>query len=320
MSAARTIAHAAAGLLAAVVTLHAQVEPKPASRPTVSFSASHAALLANLHATAASDAAASDAAATTGDETPRSRLEAFIVTWQATHATEPRLLAIRCRLATMLLTAFEASGAEQQFRVVLERAPKAQRELRGRALYGLAQARELRGDFAGARRALRRTIEEARDLRRYRRFAEIALRRLDRGPLRVGTPAPALGPRRDIEDKPRQLADYAGRFALIVFATLSDDRARAELRSLFNAAREAGMELDSQVLIFATDAETSAITTVLANEQWDIPVILCDREFLDADALSYGVRQLPATYLIGADGSLLARGPTPRGLRSAVQR
>lgn len=238
-------------------------------------------------------------------------LREFVAAYAAKHATSTPVGLARCRLGSELLTAFDPSGARAAFEDAIDHAPADAIDIRGRALYGVAQAHELAGDLRLARGALDRAVDEVRGTR-YARFARLARLRLDRErAIAIGVPLPEFGPRLDLAGKSRQLADLAGMPGLVAFVSLADDDGLEEFGELLEVFERAGLDAE-QVLVFAFDTDDRAARATAEREEWRASVITCDREFLDDAALLYAVRALPACYLIGPDGALLAREPTAR--------
>ncbi len=300
-------------LAAAALTPITPAQEKPKSRPTTEptdIKADYRKLTQRLAAPQELRRRGQDAATC---------LREFCRRFEKTHPDAPELLRARSRLGSVLLNEFEPRAARTAFEAVYRKASRTDVDLIGRSLYGIAQAAELAGDRVTATRFLRRTIEEAR-ASRYARFAEIARSRIDGTSLpRVGSPAPSFGPRLDLDGKPRKSANLDRRTAFVVFCDGADPAERAELRRVLDAARSSGLD-NEQIVVFALSNDRQALTRAVRDEQWSMPVLPCAGEFLDQDVLRFGVQELPATFLIGANGSLLARDLTARRLREVLTR
>ncbi len=235
-------------------------------------------------------------------------LDAFLRAHGATHAAALPVLEARARRGSLHLIAFEPSRAEADFREVLARAPTAAIELRGHALCGLAECAELRGDQPAA---LEFWLRAERDLAgtRWSDIARIATERLQLRPrprCRAGDPLPELAPVLDVKRTAHRVADLRGKPAMLLFVSAVDADAQTRLDRSVRAARTAGLG-DEQMIAFMIDAQGRDLETLARSRGWRMPIVPSSDGFVGEALLAFEVRGVPATILVGPDGTILAR-------------
>lgn len=233
----------------------------------------------------------------------------------------PAVLAARCRLGSLQLTAFEPTRAKTQFRRALAAAPGTAIGIRGHALCGLAECAELGGDVDTA---LELWTEAANDLAGtpWSDVARVSRKRLISKPLerlRAGQKIPEPGPLLDTGQSARRITDLRGKLALLVFVSAADESGLERTEQVVVAARGAGLR-DDQMLVFAIEVPGASIDTRAAALGWRMPLIASPDGFLGPAFLQFQVRGVPSTLLVGPDGTLLARDLPPARLREVLQR
>ncbi len=231
---------------------------------------------------------------------------------------EDAALRARLLLAGEQLRRLAAEPARAEFERVLAAAPPTARDLRARALYGVAQAAQLGGRRGRCLAALRALEKQFRDLR-YARLASAARQRLESSvEVRVGHRAPAFGPVRDLTGRLHATATRRGQSTLILFVAPDDPPGVQRAARLSDAWRRGGQTADS-VVWFALDPNLERIRAMVKQLQLASPVVACTDAYLSAAVLVFGVQALPDSYLIGPDGTLLSRSPRPRELAVAAR-
>jgi len=232
---------------------------------------------------------------------------------------EPSVLRARLRLGSLYLDAFDADSALVHFASVRELSPADDHDLRGRALYGLAQAQELRGDRASARQYLERVIEELPGTR-YADCARIAQNRLERnGALQTGQPLPPLQGGNDTANKAVQPSHLRGSPILIVAIAPAHRPSIDRLIALQSAWLDAGLPATS-LIVYAVDADAASLRELARTHDLRCPLIATEDGFLHPDLLALGVAGVPTSFLIAADQSLLLRDPPPDRLRTLLSK
>jgi hypothetical protein len=240
---------------------------------------------------------------------PRRLLEVFVQRFES--EPDARVLQARCWLGTLLLHALEPLAAKKQFEIVSERATAKDADLRARSLYGLAQSCELLGEEVATRGHLERVQREFRGTR-YADWAAVARQRLDPGrvALRAGAHAPAVAPMLDLNAKSRDLRRLQGGPVMVVFWSVEHEASLATLKQWLQLWRRAGFT-DDRFLVYALGAGADRLRERVRQAALDVPVIPCGDQFLEPVVMQFGVRALPAGFLLGADGVVLARDPSP---------
>ena len=76
----------------------------------------------------------------------------------------------------------------------------------------------------------------------------------------------------------------------------------------------------NRTVLFVAHAADDSLRKLVDEHRWNMPVIACERDFLDPAIMAFGVTELPSLILIGPDGTALARNPSPRRLGEALQK
>ena len=66
----------------------------------------------------------------------------------------------------------------------------------------------------------------------------------------------------------------------------------------------------THLITFALDADAQRLAATVRERRIEATVVPCAREAIEPVVLDYGVTALPAVYLIGAEGTLVARNPS----------
>ncbi|MCC6670474.1 MAG: hypothetical protein IT458_05390 [Planctomycetes bacterium] len=230
----------------------------------------------------------------------------------AAPATHPVLLQARLRLAALDLQRGRADLAGKTFAQVAEAAPQALADVRGRALYGLAQARIVEGDDAAARAVLRRIAQEQAGTR-YGDLARVALRQLT-----DGAPAPRAGQRLpelrrpliDLQGRTHDLARTRGQPLLLVFYSPESEESLAALRR-WREALDAGAQGRTTVLAIGVHADRAWVQRSAEEAAWQRPVVAATGEYLEEIVLALGVHAVPTTWVVAPDQTLMARNLPP---------
>lgn len=218
------------------------------------------------------------------------------------------VLKARLRLGRLLLVSFACTEATQELQRVVDlaQAPR-YRDLRGRALYGIAQAQEMLRQGEACRAILKQLQDEFEDTR-YGRIAAIAARRLENasGRARNGVAAPAFGPLLDLDG--RLVSDGALRLkpALLLFWSPDVDSSVKRVERLVRTWRQGGGD-PQQVVALAVHPDRKRVAAVAKKANWAVSVVSCGSDFLDPVVLAYGVDGVPTTFVVGPDGTLLGR-------------
>jgi hypothetical protein len=237
---------------------------------------------------------------------------------------DPLVLKTRSQLATLALHASRPRLAELHFREVVERSGDDQPDLRGRALYGLAQAHELLDESATAERYARRLLAEHEGTR-YADYARILLGRLERERAldapRTGQPAPRFEPVLDLLGRAWTLEALLARdrrAVLMVFWRPDSAESIRRLAQLAEIWARAG-HTETHCLAFALERDKAAVEDSVRKHGLTMPVVHCDAQFSHPVAARYGVGAVPSDYLIGPGGVVLARNAPLRRLQKILE-
>lgn len=217
------------------------------------------------------------------------------------------VLRVRIRLAVNLLHDFQAEAAQSEFDTVLAEAPRTDRDMRGRALYGKAQAQELAGDVVAARATLDQLIRLHAG-ERYERFARAAAKRLEDQDTAVAkSVAPELSDAPpDLRGRTHRLAALSDTPVMLVFWSPENQASITRLRSACAAWRR-GMGDDAPIITFALHDTREQIEAAVAREKFEVPVIPCIDEFVHPIASAYRVTKVPTVVVLGTGRRLLGR-------------
>jgi hypothetical protein len=229
--------------------------------------------------------------------------------WLQANPTSPRApatLGIRLRLGSLLLEDLQGKNAVAEFSAVRAAAPPADHDLRGRALYGVAQGQELLGETAAAKTTLQQVIEELAGTR-YADFARVALNRIDSAAVvAVGKHLPPIGLGTDIHGRRIEPRDLAGKPLLLVFFAPDHVASCRELDRLATAWTDGGMT-EASLVAYAQGSDTTALLDLARQQHWRFPILPAPEGFLQPDWLALAVTGVPSMFLVARDGTLLAR-------------
>jgi hypothetical protein len=264
------------------------------------------------------------------DEARTRKIDRFLV---GRAADDSDTLKARLLRASDRLRGFSLRLAAEEFRRVLAAVPRRERDLAARALYGIAQCEELLGRIKPCTDALQRLKREFRDLR-HARFAEASLRRLQsRDALAVGRPAPVFTVS-DVTGRSHSSSAVLGRPMLIVFFAPNDAESVVRVSRLLQAFCTKGGRVEDAML-FAIERDVARLRSFAKNPDQrskqpgknrsdDQPglgqstLVPCSGAFLDPVLVQFRVQALPDSFLVGPDGTLLLRSPTPAAVRRAL--
>lgn len=117
-----------------------------------------------------------------------------------------------------------------------------------------------------------------------------------------GEAAPALE-LKDLEGRPQSLAAHRGKVVLVNFWATWCEPCRREMPSIQRLrARLAGKRF--AVMAVNTDEPESRVRQFLTQTQLDLPVVMDPNKTVTRE---WGVRMLPVTFIIGADGRIRYR-------------
>lgn len=308
MTAWRRLAWLAARCLAALACAGTALAQDPGARgrgePAPDAQAELDRLVATWRATGAAASARTD------------DLRAFVRRHAEREPAHASVLRARIDLGGLLLASLRLAEARVEFEAVATHAPRGAIDMRAHALFGISQATELLGDAAAARVLLDRLIDEFAGTR-YADLARIARTRLESPRPVAGEPAPDFGARLDTSGKARSLVALRGRAAVLVFWAPADAEGAEHARAWCATARAAGMPTE-QILAFALGPEPPPP----AGEPRHLPatVVAASAGFLDDAVMRYRVASVPQCFVLGADGVVVARDPTPTRLAELLAR
>ncbi|MBK8976747.1 MAG: hypothetical protein IPM29_12580 [Planctomycetes bacterium] len=222
------------------------------------------------------------------------------------------LLEARCRLARLRLACLEPRRAQELYAQVLREAPTAEVDLRGRAAHGIALALELLELRDEAARAHERVIQQFVGTR-YADWSRVAKARLTDGAggrAEIGRALPEFGPRQDETGAAQTLQERRGAPALVVVFSADDPSAGARVRTIQLAATASAIP-DRQLVAIVLHAGARRIAELRAELGLRGTLIPSGDETLDPALLRYGITATPTWFLVGPDGTLLARNPPP---------
>lgn len=240
------------------------------------------------------------------------------------HEDHALVLKARLRLGRLLLVSFASTEAIRELQKVVDlaRSPK-HRDLRGRALYGIAQAQEMLRQGEACRATLEQLQRDFEDTR-YGRIAAIASRRLrdPSGQARNGVPSPAFGPLLDLDGRLVGLNTLKLKPALLMFWSPDVTSSIQQVERLARTWQQNGGD-PRQVLAFAVHADRSRVAAIAKTAPWSklsLSVVPCGSDFLDPMVLAYGVDGVPTTFLLGPDGTLLGRNQGAQEIARVLKR
>ncbi len=194
-------------------------------------------------------------------------------------------------------------------------------EIEGRALYGKGRSLEAADGkelLVAARKAYSETIRR-RPHSRYARFAAIADERLKRSPtLALGRAMPALTFGPDELHGPVQREDLAKRAHLLVFWSSDDAASLRAGRELARIWSRSGQPEAQCVLMGMGSNAAEKMRTAAPSRAFR--AIAVEDGFRSENAAILGLTRTPSSFLVGADGKLLARDLSPARLRRLLSR
>ncbi|MEE9128171.1 MAG: hypothetical protein V3U11_13625 [Planctomycetota bacterium] len=235
-------------------------------------------------------------------------------------AAHPLLLKVRLRLGRSLLVSFRSTDAILELQQVSDLAKQPEhRDLRGRALYGLAQAQQMLGQVQASRTTLKQLQEEFEDTR-YGRLATV-LERLHAPAKRArnGSPAPAFGPLLDLRGRSVSHTSLRLKPALLLFWSPDIPDSIKRVERLASAWQGAGGD-SRQIVAFAVHPDRARVWAAVKQHKWSVSVVPCGSDFLDPVVLAFGVDGVPTTFLLGPDGMLLGRDQGAREIAELLSR
>ena len=250
-------------------------------------------------------------------EALRARLESVLATVPDAAESTPLGQQARIRLGEIELHKGAYAAAERHFSLVQRHAPQADNlaaaDLYGSSLYGLALARELLGNIQEARTLYEKLSSEQAGTR-YFDWAKNALARLanaERGG-QAGRRAPPIASRLDVDGKPRQLGRTVDAPVLLVFwspQSVASVERLAALAKVWCAA-----EAKERLFAIAAQGDVEQVLTIKKNLGLEVPFLTCPGRFVDPLLLDYSVVAIPDAVLVGKDGIVIARDPSPSRL------
>lgn len=135
--------------------------------------------------------------------------------------------------------------------------------------------------------------------------------------LEVGDTAPPLQAQ-TIDGKPFDLEDHRGKYVLLDFWATWCKPCIAEFPRLKEAYEAAGQDARFVMISLSLDADIEAPRRFLAEEKLPWHQVYLGEE--NRVSKAYGLSSIPATFLIGPDGKILARGIRGEQVKKAVVR
>jgi hypothetical protein len=248
-------------------------------------------------------------------------LRAFLHRHRRQHAAAHTLvLKVRLRLGRSLLVSFSSSDALPELQQVSDFAKKPEhRDLRGRALYGIAQAQQMLGQVQASRTTCKLLQEEFEDTRYGRLAAALRHLREPNRRARNGSAAPAFGPLLDLRGRSVSHTSLRLKPALLLFWSPDVPDSLKQVDLLASTWRDAGGD-SRQVIAFAVHPDRARVFATAKQHDWSASVIPCGSDFLDPVVLAYGVDGVPTTFLLGPDGMLLGRDQGRREIAELLGR
>jgi hypothetical protein len=207
-----------------------------------------------------------------------------------------------CHLGGLHLRELDGPTAEDAFGHALRLTSDDERDIFGRAIYGLAQAQEIQGRRADAIASLRR-IDAGFEGTRYYRYARVALRRLSSAPP-IPEPGDALPPLR-LGNDVRTSAAAPKRDApwLLVFFH-ADHPSTVDIVERLQQAWDPDVRL---MIAIDLSGRRERCAEIARDHNWVCHTICADDGFLHHDALQLAISTTPSWFVVDRQGRLLAR-------------
>ena len=203
-------------------------------------------------------------------------------------ATVVMVLKARLRLGRSLLVSFSSMDALPQLQRVADLAKRPEhRDLRGRALYGIAQAQQMLGQVQASRTTCKQLQEEFEDSRYGRLAAVLHHLQEPTRQARNGAPAPAFGPLLDLRGRSVSHTSLRLKPALLLFWSPDVPDSLKHVDLLASTWRNAGGD-SRQVIAFAVHPDRARVFATAKQHDWSASVIPCGSDFLDPVVLAYG--------------------------------
>jgi hypothetical protein len=229
----------------------------------------------------------------------------------------PLVLQTRSRLGDLYLL-HDAPRALEQFDAILVHGEDLA-DLRGRAAYGRAQAQLQMGNARQAMEFLRTLVQDEAGTR-YGRYARTALEHLNTpSVLRAGLPLPNMTFGRDLSGKALSTQTLRGDPALLVFWS-PDSPTSIEMVERLADAWTRNTTDEIHFVALALDSNRTRAAAIARQRNWRFTTVLCEGGFLDPTALTLRVTGVPTSFLLGADGTYLARDLSPDRLSYLLRR
>jgi peroxiredoxin len=137
--------------------------------------------------------------------------------------------------------------------------------------------------------------------------------------LEIGDPAPPLSAK-TFEDKPLKLEDFRGKYVLLDFWATWCTPCLAEMPDLKGVYQEFSKDERFVMIGLSLDEEIDAPRKLVKERHIPWVQVFLGSGSESPVARDYGVEAIPATFLIGPDGKLIAKGLRGEQIREAVAR
>jgi len=265
------------------------------------------------------DRSALEASSAAGVAAQRALVESFLANCPLRDSTRTYRLMARARIAAICLFAFDLACAEEHFTGMREEAEGASNDdFRHHALYGLAQAAEMRGDVLQARTRYQALLQD-RTRSRYTDFAGTALEQLRaKDQLVRGDLVQRLPARMDLHGAAHPLGAQQEQILLLLFWSPDSKPSRKALAEAQKALAPFRGEPAVSIVTVALDAQRADVARAAQQDGIVWPVLWETSEWMDPLAVRFGVRTLPASVLIGPGSRFVAADLPPAELATTI--